>query len=369
MSFKQIFCQDKAISILQRAFAADKLAHAYIFAGPDGIGKFKTAYEWAKLLLCESPIIEKQFVDSCNSCQSCQLFNAGSHPDFKHIFKELLQFTKNGKGKTTPVDLPKEVVREFLIEKLSTRPVLSKRKVFILSESEKLNTASQNALLKALEEPPGYCFISLLCTHLEKLLPTTKSRCQIMRFSLIDTETIINKLKEMGIEQKKAQHFACLAQGRLGLACQWTQLELADVNLYKTKKELVNSISSYNYADALELAEWLLNESKRVATAWTNLEKAISTTDINRRAQKTLLQIIISALNDAMKLNITNSKDLIHFDQKEQIEKLAKRFGPEQSAEKIADCYKTLHWIDSSVNEKLIFDQLLLNLAASDTIT
>ena len=71
---------------------------------------------------------------------------------------------------------------------------------------------------------------------------------------------------------------------------------------------------------------------------------------------------------DAMKLNITPDRAIINFDQKEQIKKLAGRFDPEAAAEKIADCYKTIRWIDASVNEKLIFEQLLLNLAVSDKI-
>ncbi len=176
MSFKEIFCQDKAIDILQRAFASGKWAHAYIFAGPEGVGKFKTACEWAKLLLCEKPTVENDFSDSCGSCRACQLFEAESHPDFNHIYKELREFTKDGKGKPPPVDLPIDVIREFLIAKVSTRPTLSQRKVFVVSEAERLNNASQNCLLKVLEEPPEYCFIILLCTRLEKLLPTTKSR-------------------------------------------------------------------------------------------------------------------------------------------------------------------------------------------------
>ena len=395
MSLKEIFCQDKPISILQRALAAGKFAHAYIFAGPRGVGKFKTAREWAKLLLCKSPIedrrqrtenriqnrdegretsvehrvssIEYQ-ADSCGSCQSCKLFEAGSHPDFNLVYKELLEFTKDGKGKTTPVDLPIDVIREFLIDKISAKPTLSARKVFLISEAERLNASSQNALLKSLEEPPGYCSIILLCTRLEKLLPTTKSRCQTIRFGPIDEERITDKLKDMGLDGKKGQYFARLAHGSLGQACQWAQLELADVNLYQTKRELIDSISKYEYADALNLAQWFLDESKKISTIWTKLDDATSKTDINRQAAKTLIQILISALHDAMKLKVTPEKRVINFDQKEQIKELANRFDPEQAAEKIADAYKTIRWIDASVNEKLIFEQLLLNLAGSDII-
>jgi hypothetical protein len=83
---------------------------------------------------------------------------------------------------------------------------------------------------------------------------------------------------------------------------------------------------------------------------------------------KFIVRIIISALHDAMNLNVTRAKEPVNFDQKEQIEKLAAHFDAEQAAEKISDCYRVLEWIESSVNEKLIFEQLLLNLADSDTI-
>src|SRR4030042_324004 len=134
MSLKEIFCQDKAISILQRGFAADKMPHAYIFAGAEGVGKFKTAREGAKLLLCKNPVTEDGFADSCGVCQSCLSFEAGSHPDFNHIYKELLEFTKDNKDKKTPVDLAIDVIREFLIDKVSTRPTLSHRKVYVVTE-------------------------------------------------------------------------------------------------------------------------------------------------------------------------------------------------------------------------------------------
>jgi len=369
MSLKEIFCQDKAISILQRSFAAGKVPHAYIFAGPEGVGKFKTVREWARLLLCKEPVIEKtEFADGCGSCQSCQLFEAGSHPDFNHVYKELIQFTKDGKDRKTPIDLPIDVIREFLIAKVSTRPTLSQRKVFVVSEAEKLNAASQNCLLKVLEEPPEYCCIVLLCSRLERLLATTKSRCQIIRFFTIAEDKIINELKEMGIEQEQAQYFARLAQGSLGLACRWAQLELADANLYKAKKELVNSLATYQYADVLNLAQQLLDESKQIADIWAKFDKDTSKTDINRRAAKSFVQIIISVLHDVMKLNVIPTEDLINFDQKEQIERLTGRFDCEQAAQKIDDCYETLRWLDSNVNEKLIFERLLLKLAVFDTI-
>jgi len=123
MSFSEIFCQDGAINVLQRAFAAGRWAHAYIFAGPEGVGKFRTAREWAKLLGCREPVTEDGLAESCGSCDSCRLFEADSSPDFHHIYKELLEFTENNKDKKTPLDLPIDVIREFLIAKVSARPM------------------------------------------------------------------------------------------------------------------------------------------------------------------------------------------------------------------------------------------------------
>jgi len=373
MSIREIFCQDKAIGILQRAMAVGRVPHAYIFAGIEGVGKYKTAREWAKVLLCGNPNVEARhngdFSDSCGVCESCVLFESGAHPDFNHVYKELVRFTTDGKNRTTPVDLPIDVVREFLIARASTRPTLSHRKVFVVTEAERLNASSQNALLKVLEEPPEYCCIILLCTRTEKLLPTTRSRCQIIRFGPIAEKRIVEKLKEMGVDAQTSRYFARLGQGSLGRSCQWAKLELADAQLHKTKRQLLNSVASYKYADALELAEWVLNQSKALAAVWAQLDKTTSRTHINRQSHKTLVQMVISALHDAMCLNVSRVTGLANFDQEDRIQELARRFDSEQAAEKVALGYETLRWIDASVNEKLIFERLLLNLAASRIIS
>ncbi len=368
MSLNQIHCQDKTIAALQRAFAADKVAHAYIFAGPEGVGKFTTAKEFAKLLLCKKPTADNGFSDSCGRCESCRLADAGSHPDFEHIYKELREFTKDGKDKAPPVEFPIDVVREFLIEKVAAKPTFSARKIFVLSEAEKLNIASQNALLKVLEEPPAYCCIILLCTRPDKLFATIRSRCQTVRFGPIDEDIIIQTIQPMGLADTQARYFARLAQGSLGLACQWTKLQLADADICQIKTDILNSIAKAKYQNSIDLAGRLIENAKTIADAWHKIDPATSKSDISRKAQKTVVQIIIAALHDAMLFQIDPQKPLTNSDQRPQIELLARRFDPETAAEKIADCYKTLHWIESSVNERLIFEQLLLNLTDSDSM-
>lgn len=367
MSLRDVFCQDRAIGMLQRALAADRAAHAYIFAGLEGVGKRTTAEQWAKLLLCESPVEVGQghgpFSDSCGTCASCSLFEAESHPDYAHVYKELREFTRDGKGKSAPVDMPIDVIREFLLERANIRPTHASRKVFVVSEAEKLNASSQNALLKVLEEPPSYCTIVLLCTRIEKLLPTTRSRCQIIRFGPVAEDRILATLSEMGLTGPKAQFIARLAQGSLGLACQWARLESEGAGFYEIKRQVVTAITRFQLPEALSLSEKLLAQAKQVASSWVALDKKVSKTDINRRAQKAIIRIVMSIFHDVMMRNVDGNHAAIHADQDSEITQLAGRVDPEQAAAKIDQAYEALRWIDANVNEKLIFDRLLLRLA------
>jgi len=266
------------------------------------------------------------------------------------------------------VELPIDVVREFLLEKVAIRPTVSGHRVFVVSEAEKLNASSQNALLKVLEEPPHYCTIILLCTRLEQLLPTTKSRCQIIRFGPVAEDRIVGRLAEMGLDRSGAQFFARLAQGSLGLACQWARLESGGLALFDAKKTIVSAVAGLQRADVLELAERFIACAKEIAAAWADLDKAVSKSDLTRRAQKTVIQIVLSAFHDAMLVNVVPKHPLIHFDQDREIARLASRLDPERAARGIDEGYEALRWIDANVNEKLIFERLLFRLAPSAII-
>jgi DNA polymerase-3 subunit delta' len=374
MQLKDIFCQDKAIDSLQRAYAAGRMAHAYLFDGDDGVGKFTLARAWAKMLLCEDKQTisdDPAFVDSCGQCHSCQIFDSDGHPDFRPIYKELRQYTKEGKGKTTPVDMPIDVIREFLIDKVANRPTAGEFVVYVVDEAEKVNTASQNALLKVLEEPPSFCVIILLCSRLDKMLPTTLSRCQLVRFGSVDQERIVRQLIAEGIDPTQVVYWARFSQGSIGRAAAWARLQLEPDGVYPIKKELIEKVTALELPDAVNLADWMSKSSKKIAAAWTSSLNNVSTTDITRRAQKGLIRMIACLYNDVMKVHsewqITDS--VINRDQADCVRALCGKVGAETAAEYVQFCYRINHWVDSSVNEKLIFEQLLLNLANSDILS
>lgn len=370
MALSEIFCQDQGIATLQHAYAGGRMAHAYLFSGDDGVGKNAVARAWARMLLCENRqqlSEDPPFYDSCGRCHACTAFDAGGHPDFRPVYKELIQYTEKGKNRTTPVDMPIDVIREFLIEKVANRPTMADFVVYVVDEAEKVNRNSQNAMLKVLEEPPAFCVIILLCSRLDKMLPTTLSRCQLVRFGPIDTAKIIDQLQAEGTNASEATYWARFSQGSLGRALEWAKLQF-EGGAYAIKRELVEKLAALTLADAVDTAEWMGKSARTIANAWKSTAENVSTTDINRRAQKGLIQMVISALNDAMRLGVGQSQELVNQDQERCIETLSSRYDSETAARQIEMCYRIHRWIDSSVNEKLIFEQLLLNLSSSDIL-
>lgn len=369
MNLSDIFCQSKAIGSLQRAFACGKVAHAYLFAGPDGVGRFATACAWAKLLLCKSPAEAGGFADSCNRCSSCQAFESGSHPDFVHVYKELIRFTKNRQNAAkTPIDLPIDVIKEFLVEKASGRPLLSDSKVYVISESEKLNIPSQNALLKVLEEPPGHCFIILLCTKLENLLDTTQSRCQIIRFSGIDEQKIIEKLVSAGFDEIEARYWARFTEGSLGKSMEFAQLRNEKISFYDIKVSLIDRLSRKKLSDAVDFASWINASVKNLVEIWTKHSPETSKKDLARQVNRAVISMVVFVLSDVMKGQFVAESEFVNFDQPDKIEALCRFFSPEDAALLIEACYESIRWVDAAVNEKLIFEHLLINIASSDKI-
>lgn len=372
MNLQQIFCQDKAITSLQRAYAGGRMAHAYLFAGDDGVGKAATARAWAKVLLCENKqtIHENpQFLNSCGECHSCKTFEAGGHPDFRMLYKELIKYTAGGKNRTTPVDMPINVIREFLIDKAANRPTMGGFVVYVIDEAEKVNRNSQNAMLKILEEPPSFCVIILLCSRLDNMLPTTLSRCQLVRFGPVEEAKIVETLKADDVPEPQATYWARFSQGSLGRARLWATLDdIKGEGAYAIKCSLVEKLVSMELSDAVDTAEWMGQAARAMAAGWIKKADDVSTTDITRRAQKGLIQMVISALSDVMKLSIGQPGKLVNEDQERCIEIIRRRYDPELAAQHIEACYRIHRWIDSSVNEKLIFEQLLLNLSDSDIL-
>ena len=213
-----IFGQEQAIHWLRQSYLADRLSHALLFAGPEGVGKATTAAALGRLFLCEQPRGDR----SCGTCDSCRVFDAGNHPDFHVITRELIRY-HDKTGKSKGIELSIQVLRPELIEPAGRKPAMGTGKVFVIEQAQAMNAQAQNALLKTLEEPLGRTLIVLLTDQPGALLATIRSRCQMVRFAALGTDLVERELVQRGVEQDAARDAARVSRGSLGTAMKWTQ--------------------------------------------------------------------------------------------------------------------------------------------------
>lgn len=186
-----IIGQDRACGILCNAIRSKRVHHAWIFHGPHGAGKFTTALSFAALLLDDTIVESNAGLYSAGRGSTAQaLLATGSHPDLHIIVKELARYHEEKSVRDKKLtSIPIDVVRDFLLGpgnlNATVRSDALAAKVFIVDEAELLNTASQNAVLKFLEEPPERTVVILVTSAEERLLPTIRSRCQRVFFSAL----------------------------------------------------------------------------------------------------------------------------------------------------------------------------------------
>lgn len=176
-TFRSVVGQKSLTTTLKNAIQSNKLAHAYLFCGPRGVGKTSCARIFAKTINCLTPTSDGE---ACNECESCQAFNEQR----SYNIHELDAASNNS------VD----DIRS-LIDQVRIPPAIGKYKVFIIDEVHMLSSAAFNAFLKTLEEPPHHALFILATTEKHKVLPTILSRCQIYDFSRISIADMVEHLE------------------------------------------------------------------------------------------------------------------------------------------------------------------------------
>ncbi len=222
MPFDQIKGQEGALAILRNAMRSGRLAHAYLFFGPEGVGKRLTALTLAKAMNCQSPPAEGE---SCEKCASCGKINSSNHADVIVVEPH---------GEVIRIDQVRE-----LQKRLRYRPLEGGRRACILESADRLNEPAANALLKTLEEPPEETHLFLLTSRPHQLLPTILSRCQCVKFKPLSVGNIVQILQRVHSWPEERAHFlAALAGGSAGKA-----LELGDRVDFKKRLDWLRTFS------------------------------------------------------------------------------------------------------------------------------
>lgn len=179
MAFTRVLGQDLAKQIIGKALKNHSVAHAYLFYGPESIGKKLAAIEFAKALNCVSPSPE----GGCDICTSCRKIDQGIHPDF--FLVEPTKTSPTAKEAAIRIDEIRELQR-----KLGLQPYEGKTKVAVVDSAESMNAQAGNSFLKTLEEPSPSTVLILIASNLYQLLPTVISRCQRIQFTPLPTKAI-----------------------------------------------------------------------------------------------------------------------------------------------------------------------------------
>ena len=367
MSWDRVIGQSRVKNLLKQILASGRIPGAFLFEGPDGVGKDAMAIELAKTLNCE-----KGGVEPCEECPSCRQTNVLQHPNIRLVFP-----LPRGESETKddgPLDRLDEKamknVREEIVLKAqdpyhrisvpraqvikisSIREVIREdslslyqhgKRVVIVMQAEEVGTESANALLKVLEEPNQGTVFVLTTSKRSSLLPTIVSRCQSLRFDLLSEDEIAGALiSRHSLASADAKLKARLAAGSYSKA-----VELLETDTMEIRDEALNmlrDVAVRNYAQISIRAK-----------------KALESKDFPRL--ETLLKMLQIWLRDAAIVHFGTREQVINQDRVDTLEKMASSFEAAHLVEAANSVDESIRQLYGNVNLGLLFVNLLLNLS------
>ena len=232
-----------ATNLLAQAVATERIRHAFLISGSEGVGKSALAIAFAQALLCMDP---SRPGSPCGVCRSCRKIARGVHPDVQTfgIESQTVAATKSSWKNTT---LTIETVRS-LASTAFLRPMEGRWRVSVVDDAELLQETAQEALLKTLEEPPPFTVILLLANDAELLLPTVRSRCQLIELSLVPRSKIQAGLESRGFDSDRAAELAGAASGAPG----WAIRAAGNPKLMADRLDAINRAVGWIHASPFE---------------------------------------------------------------------------------------------------------------------
>lgn len=321
MTFANIIGHQKQIDLLRRALATDRLGQAYLFHGPEGVGKRLVALSLARAVFCPE--------GGCGVCPSCRKVDHHNHPDL-HLLEP--------DGAHIKIDQVRDLQRE-----LSLRPLEANRKIALVDHAELMNPAAGNSFLKTLEEPPGDSIIIMVTAFPEKLLSTIRSRCQGLPFHRLPRKEIERALHQrLGLEGTDTHILAALSDGSFHRAFGDGR------SLYLEERgKLIKGIAALSggsVAPLLDLAEQLSKEKETLDA---------------------LLEIVLCFYRDLLLvLHGRPETDLVNIDLLDLLQRLAATTSIDAVLAKLSSVLRTMALTRRNVNRQLALEIMLLDLAA-----
>lgn len=325
MIWSEVINQSRAKEVLNRGISQDRVAHAYLFYGPDGVGKRAVALAFAQSLQCLNE--EKR---PCNECNACRKVSRMLHPDVHLLFPYPndadpadigMRIKRLGENPYVPVDYVRRPsltdstkvsnkqaiytvarINEDLRRAMSFKPVEGRYKITILTDVEAMRQEAANAFLKLLEEPGPATLFVLITSRPDKVLPTITSRCQQLRFDPLSNQDIEEALvQRMGLEANKASTLSRMANGSYTRA-----LDLADNEELLESRQLILEYLRFSYTQNTDKLSDVIEQLNA----------------LGRERLKGVLLLMISWIRDLMLFRTVGDDTLmINLDQKESIER------------------------------------------------
>lgn len=322
MPFDAIRGHERIIEVFRRSVRSGKISHSYIFEGVPGCGRRMTALSLIQAIYCQAVAD-----DACGVCPSCRKVSGGNHGDI-HFVEPLPD------KRDISIDQLREIQRE-----LSLRPYEAPRKACILEPAERMSVNAANSLLKTLEEPPGNAIIILLTENANILLPTIRSRCQLIRFSPLSPENLTQLLIKSGMSPESAALLAPLSEGSLQRAG-----ELDNEALSSRRELLISHISSLNLG--------------KIRSVFDTAEELAG----NREETLESLDLLLSFARDAVYLH-AGSSEIINASVRPALEAFASRCTLSGALQILGSITDTRRAVQRNANNKLALDCLFMKLA------
>jgi len=322
MTFDQILGHARQKEILDRSLASGRLAHAYLFSGPDGVGKRLMALALARAIVCHEQ-------RGCGDCQACRKIDHRNHPDL-HVLEP--------DGNSIKIEQVRSLQKD-----LNLKPLEAPRKICLIEAADSMTLGAANALLKTLEEPRGDTLLILLSAHPNRLLETIRSRCQALPFTRHPNSRIQAQLeKQLDIDPTASHVLAALSEGSFKKAFG------KDRELYlEERRKLLKTLTGLSPGSILPILDF----AEQIAADKTVLPD--------------ILEIFQAFYRDVMiMLQGRGDDDLVNLDLKDTIERVSGRENIASVLAKLDALFAVRHQLDRNVNRQLAMEVLLLKLAA-----